>query len=60
MPIELYLQSEKRGDQIHTQSNMSACVLLNLLELRKRDKMPGLPSNLFRNQFKNLIQDQEC
>ena len=33
---------------------MSAYVLLNLLnELRKRDKMRGLPSNisLFRNEF---------
>ena len=36
---------------------MSAHVLLNLLnELRKRDKMRGLPSisSLFRNQFNKL------
>ena len=36
---------------------MSAHVLLNLLnELRKRDKMRGLPSilSLFRNEFNNF------
>ena len=41
---------EKR---IHRESYMSAHVLLNLLnELRKRDKMRGLPSilSLFRNE----------
>ena len=39
---------------IHRESYMSAHVLLNLLnELRKRDKMQGLPSilSLFRNEF---------
>ena len=39
---------------IHRRSYMSAHLLLNLLnELRKRDKMRGLPSNLsyFRNEF---------
>ena len=43
---------------------MSAHVLLNLLnELRKRDKMQGLPSilSLFCNEFFNsLIQEHEC
>ena len=37
---------------------MSAHVLLNLLnKLRKRDKMPGLPSisSLFRNSFNKFI-----
>ena len=37
---------------------MSAHVLLNLLnELRKRDKMRGLPSklSLFRNEFSKII-----
>ena len=37
---------------------MSAHVLLNLLnELRKRDKIRGLPSilSLFRNEFKNPV-----
>ena len=41
-------------DVIHRGSYMSAHVLLNLLnELRKRDKMRGLPSisSLFRNEF---------
>ena len=40
--------------QIYSESYMSAHVLLNLLnELRKRDKMRGLPSilYLFRNEF---------
>ena len=40
--------------KIHRGSYMSAHVLLNLLnELRKRDKMRGLPSILsfFRNEF---------
>ena len=40
--------------KIHRGSYMSAHVLLNLLnELRKRDKMRGLPSilSLFRNEF---------
>ena len=44
--------SEYRG--INRGSYMSAHVLLNLLnELRKRDKMRGLPSisSLFRNEF---------
>ena len=39
---------------IHRGSYMSALVLLNLLnELRKRDKVQGLPSilSLFRNKF---------
>ena len=39
---------------VHRGSYMSAHVLLNLLnELRKRDKMRGLPSilSLFRNEF---------
>ena len=39
---------------IHRGSNMSAHVLLNLLnKLRKRDKMRDLPSilSLFRNKF---------
>ena len=38
---------------------MSAHVLLNLLkELRKRDKMRGLPSilSLFRNKFDKFIK----
>ena len=43
---------------------MSAHVLLNLLsELRKRDKMQGLPSILsfFRNKFNNsIIQEHKC
>ena len=43
---------------------MSAHVLLNLLnELRKRDKIRGLPSilSLFRNEFNNSIkQEHEC
>ena len=43
---------------------MSAHVLLNLLnELRKRDKMRGLPSiiSLFRNELNNsIIQGHEC
>ena len=43
---------------------MSAHNLLNLLnELRKRDKMRGLPSilSLFRNEFINsIIQGHEC
>ena len=42
---------------------MSAHVLLNLLnELRKRDKMRGLPSilSLFRNEFNEfIIQEHE-
>ena len=40
--------------KLHRGSYMSAHVLLNLLnELRKRDKMRGLPSilSLFRNEF---------
>ena len=40
--------------EINSGSNMSAHVLLNLLNnLRKRDKMRGLPSILclFRNEF---------
>ena len=40
---------------------MSAHVLLNLLnELRKRDKMRGLPSilSLFRNAFNQLSAEQ--
>ena len=39
---------------------MSAHVLLNLLnELRKRDKMRGLPSilSLFRNEFNTCVLD---
>ena len=39
---------------------MSAHVLLNLLnELRKRDKMRGLPSilSLFRNKFNNFVNE---
>ena len=48
--------TEKQSDQIniHRGSYMSAHVLLNLLnELRKRDKMRGLPSilSIFRNEF---------
>ena len=42
---------------------MSAHVLLNLLnELRKRDEMRGLPSNLslFSNKFNTIICEQEC
>ena len=42
------------NDAINRGSYMSAHVLLNLLnELRKRDKMRGLPSilSLFRNKF---------
>ena len=43
---------------------MSALVLLNLLnELRKKDKMRGLPNilSLFRNEFNNsIIQEHEC
>ena len=43
---------------------MSAHVLLILLnELRKRDKMRGLPSilSLFRNEFNNsIIQEHKC
>ena len=43
---------------------MSAPVLLNLLnELRKRDKIRGLPSilSLFRDEFnKSIIQEHEC
>ena len=43
---------------------MSAHVLLNLLnELRKRDKMRGLPSilTLFATSLiKSIIQEQEC
>ena len=43
---------------------MSAHFLLNLLnELRKRDKMRGLPSilSLFRNELINsIIQEHEC
>ena len=43
-----------KGELIYRGSYMSAHVLLNLLnELRKRDKMRGLPSilSLFRNEF---------
>ena len=39
---------------------MSAHMLLNLLnELRKRDKMRGMPSilSLFRNEFKNKFNN---
>ena len=46
--FETYMLQRQRG------SYMSAHVLLNLLnELRKRDKMRGLPSSLslFRNEF---------
>ena len=43
---------------------MSAHVLLNLLnELRKRDKMPGLPSIylfLATSLINSIIQEQEC
>ena len=42
---------------------MSAHVLLNLSnELRKRDKMRGLPSilSLFRNLINSIILEHEC
>ena len=42
---------------------MCAYVVLNLLiELRKRDKMRGLPSilTLFPNVFNSIIQEHEC
>ena len=42
---------------------MSVHVLLNLLnELRKRDKMSGLPSivSLFRYEFNTIIQEHDC
>ena len=45
------------GKQSNSGSNMSAHVLLNLLnELRKRDKMRGFPNilSLFRNEFNNF------
>ena len=49
---------------IHRGSYMSAHDLLNLLnELRKSDKMPGLPSilSLFRNMFINsILQEHKC
>ena len=44
-------------DNLYRRSNMSAHVLLNLLnELGKRDKMRGSPSilSLFRNEFNKL------
>ena len=51
--VELdFVLFSKLGHNLHRGSNMSAHVLLNLLnELGKRDKMRGLPSilSLFRN-----------
>ena len=51
-------------DVIHRGSYISAHVLLNLLnELRKRDKMRGLPSilSLFPTSLSNsIIQEHEC
>ena len=46
--------TENHNRSLHRGTYMSAHVLLNLLnELRKRDKMRGLPSilSLFRNEF---------
>ena len=50
-------QSSLLENTIHRGSYISAHVLLNLLnELRKRDKMRGLPNNLslYRNNFDNF------
>ena len=51
---QINMKSKEGKKLIHRGSYMSAHVLLNLLnELRKRDKMRGLPSilSLFRNEF---------
>ena len=52
------------GQSVNRGSYMSVHFLLNLLnELKKRDKMRGLPSilSLFRNEFNNsLTQEHEC
>ena len=54
----------KSVSMINRGSYMNARVLLNLLkELRKRDKMRGLPSilSLFRKSLINsMIQEDEC
>ena len=54
----------KEGRTLYRGSYMSVHVLLNLLnELRKRDKMPGLPSilSLFATSLINsIIQEHEC
>ena len=54
----------RRVDRINRGSNMSAHVLLNLLnELGKTDKMRGLPSilSLFRNEYNKFNkQEHEC
>ena len=53
----MYHDLPEMFSKIHRGSYMSAPVLLNLLkELKKRDKMHGLPSilSLFRNEFKEF------
>ena len=54
MTMRVHRKPVLRQQGVNRGSYMSAHVLLNLLnELRKRDKMRGLPSilSLFRNEF---------